>query len=177
VVDFADACQVDAATQRWGMGSGLEDIRAAVFAAGIDSRQGATDLDADVFTRTMQVNCLAHLQILRHLTNRHTTARGPLRVIAISSDVVTRHEPATVVYASTKAALEQALRHATTDTEIHAALVRLPQLSVPMGEIAERGSVQRYIAHVPPPAAKLAERIVTVLMRGPASASAVEVWS
>ncbi len=131
--DLADPAATEFACRRIATGP---SVAALICAAGLDSRAGLHDLDQAAFTRCMQVNCLAHLHLLRAATaSRPAAPTAPLAVVVISSDVIGQQTPATFVYAAAKAAAEEAFRHATADMPPPGAallLVRLPDIGVPM---------------------------------------------
>jgi NAD(P)-dependent dehydrogenase (short-subunit alcohol dehydrogenase family) len=131
--DLADPAATDLACRRIAIGP---PVAALICAAGLDSRSALQDLDHAAFTRCMQVNCLAHLHLLRAaMASRPAAPTAPLAVVVISSDVIGQHTPATFVYAAAKAAAEEAFRHATADMPPPGAallLVRLPDIGVPM---------------------------------------------
>lgn len=131
--DLAEPAAIDVACRRIAAGP---PVAALICAAGLDSRAGLHDLDHAAFTRCMQVNCVAHLHLLRAATaSRPAAPTLPLPVVVISSDVIGQQTPATLVYAAAKAAAEEAFRHATADMPPPGAallLVRLPDIGVPM---------------------------------------------
>jgi NAD(P)-dependent dehydrogenase (short-subunit alcohol dehydrogenase family) len=170
-VDFADPdATEDAARQLATAGFG-----AAVFAAGIDSRQGLPCADPDVFRRVMQVNCLAHLQLLRHLAGDRDSRPEPFPVVAVSSDVLCAAQPATAVYAASKAALEEAIRHGAQDVPLRVLLMRLPDIGVTMAETGEAGITPRQDRQ-PPPAAREAAATTVRFLASPGTPRGVQVW-
>ncbi len=90
----------------------------------------------------MQVNAWAHVELLRAALTSRTSAKfatndqqNALPVVVVSSDVVGGSLPATLVYAATKAAVEETFRHAAADLAppgIALLIVRLPDIGVPM---------------------------------------------
>ncbi|WP_198042729.1 SDR family NAD(P)-dependent oxidoreductase [Actinoalloteichus fjordicus] len=174
-VDLADSNEVEQVCVLIGRAPAA--FQAVVFAAGVDSRQGAIDVDPAVFDQVMRVNCRSHLQILRAILSRREMDSPPLPVIAVSSDVVSDRQARTAVYAASKAALEEALRHAAADAALHVVLVRLAALEVPMAEIVEQGSVHRLLRPPPTAARLLATRIAESLLAPPDTGSSVEVWT
>ncbi|MCO5973749.1 SDR family NAD(P)-dependent oxidoreductase [Actinoallomurus soli] len=127
--DLADPAATTAAAEHLADGSA---ITALVCAAGVDSRATLDDLTPDAFTACMQVNCLAHLQLLRAAS---WPLQRPLPVVLVSSDVVGAPAPGTLVYAAAKAAAEEAFRHAAIEATapgIALLTVRLPDIGVPM---------------------------------------------
>ena len=83
--------------------------------AGVDSRASLDQLTVAAFTGSMQINCFAHLQLLRAAAKFRPTADRSLPVVLISSDVIGASQPGTLVYAAAKAAAEEAFRHAAAD--------------------------------------------------------------
>jgi NAD(P)-dependent dehydrogenase (short-subunit alcohol dehydrogenase family) len=136
--DFANLESVDAvAVTIDGLG-----VRpwAALFLAGIDSRFGIGEVEPAVARRAVEVNCVSHLMLLRRLLYGRR-ARNILRVALASSDVVGSPTPHSVVYAMSKAALEEGIRQAGADGEgrmLRTLVVRLSFTGVSMRELAER---------------------------------------
>lgn len=170
-VDLADPAATEGAAQQIATIA----FGAAVFAAGIDSRHGLSSVDPAVITRVMQVNCLAHLQLLRHLVSADGSGE-PFTVVAISSDVLCAPQPGTAVYAASKAALEEALRHAARDVAIRLLLIRLPNIGVEMGETGEAGITSRSERHMPPPLACEVATTTVRFLASPATRRCVEMW-
>jgi NAD(P)-dependent dehydrogenase (short-subunit alcohol dehydrogenase family) len=137
--DLAEADDVERTSRRFADGHGAL-VDAAVFAAGVDSNQGISDLDPAAFARAMQINCVAHLRLLGGVLAARQVGSDPLRVCMVSSDVVGRPTARTAVYAASKAALEEALRHVTADIPMALLLIRLPYIGQPMRECAEGGA-------------------------------------
>lgn len=128
--DLADPAATTAAAEHLADGS---PITAMVCAAGVDSRATLDDLTPDAFNACMQVNCLAHLQLLRAAS--WLRSPRPLPVVLVSSDVVGAPAPGTLVYAAAKAAAEEAFRHAAIEAPtpgIALLTARLPDIGVPM---------------------------------------------
>jgi len=173
-VNFGEPQSVDQIAQQ--LDHEESSFRAAVFMAGIDSRQGSRSLQAAAFVKAMQVNCLAHLQILRQLVTSRSGPRSPLQVIAVSSDVVNSSQKATAVYAASKAALEEGLRHATSESCLRVVLVRLPALGTAMKEVAEGVSTFRGDEVMRPLGAGLADRIAVSLKEDLHRLPVMEVW-
>jgi NAD(P)-dependent dehydrogenase (short-subunit alcohol dehydrogenase family) len=172
LVDLADP----AATENAARQLAAVTFGAAVFTAGIDSRQGVTRLEPAVFSRVMQVNCLSHLQLLRHVAAAADPRQRPLRVAAVSSDVIGEAQPGTAVYAASKAALEEGLRHAAGDIALRLLLMRLPYISVDMGETGEAGITPRPVPAVPPPLAREAAAVTLRFLTSPDNKPCAEVW-
>jgi len=116
----------------------LDPIDCAVFCAGIDSRIGGIDFNPQVFQRAMQVNCIAHLLLLRALREQVRRVK-PLRLVVPSSNVLDKTDPNSLVYATSKIALEEGIRcFVAEDANTMSALIlRLPFLGVLMAELAE----------------------------------------
>jgi short-subunit dehydrogenase len=174
-VDLAEAADIERARQRLASRSAMID--AAVLAAGVDSHQGIRDLDPAAFTRAIQINCLAHLRLLGGVLSTLPAGSEPLRVCMVSSDVVGRPTARTAVYAASKAALEEALRHATADHPIALLLIRLPYIGQPMRERAEGG------AGLPPhdlsmgaTLRDLTDKILHFIDDGTTAGTSIEVW-
>ncbi|MEU9884337.1 SDR family NAD(P)-dependent oxidoreductase [Sphaerisporangium sp. NPDC051011] len=130
---------------------------ALVCAAGQDSRAALGDLNLAAFAECVQVNCLAHLQLLHAATTSRPDADSPLPVVLISSDVIDQQITGTFAYAAVKAAAEQAFRHATADIPppgLALLLVRLPDIGVPM-RAATPGT--------PPPPSRAGQRPLPIL--------------
>ncbi|GAA0360260.1 SDR family NAD(P)-dependent oxidoreductase [Actinoallomurus spadix] len=143
--DLADPAATRAAAEHLADGS---PITALVCAAGVDSRATLDDLTSDAFSACMQINCLAHLQLLRAAS---WLLPRPLPVVLVSSDVVGAPAPGTLVYAAAKAAAEEAFRHAAIEAPapgIALLTVRLPDIGVPM----------RAAAPGPPPPPRTADQ-------------------
>lgn len=170
-VDLADA----AATEGTARQLATVPFGAAVFAAGVDSRHGLADIEPAVFTRVMQVNCLSHLQLLGHLAAGADSRRGPLRVVAVSSDVLCEPQPGTAVYAASKAALEEALRHAAHDIALRLLLMRLSYIGIDMAETGEAGITTRP-ARLAPPLAREAADAALEFLASPCRQPRVEMW-
>lgn len=174
--DLAEAGDVERTHRHFADGHGAL-IDAAVFAAGVDSRQGISDLDPAAFTRAVQINCLAHLRLLGGVLSARQAGSEPLRVCMLSSDVVGRPTAGTAVYAASKAALEEALRHATADNPMALLLIRLPYIGQPMRERAEGGTGQA--PNDPPQGATLGDltnRVMRFLDDGTLTGDPIEVW-
>lgn len=158
--------------------SGMYLLTAGVaLCAGVDSRAGIGDLTDDEFDTCLRVNCLSGLRVVATaVTNAVPTAVLP--VVAFSSDVVDRCEPRSVVYAASKGALEQGIRHAAADVSAPALavlLVRLPDIGVPM----QRMDGTRPEASPGSPSAILeraVERAAAFLV-DPPEGGVVEVWT
>jgi NAD(P)-dependent dehydrogenase (short-subunit alcohol dehydrogenase family) len=172
LVDLADP----AATENAARQLAAITFGAAVFTAGIDSRQGLAQLEPAVFSRVMQVNCLSHLQLLRHVAAAADPRQRPLRVAAVSSDVIGEAQPGTAVYAASKAALEEGLRHAAGDSALRLLLMRLPYIGVDMAETGEAGITPRPVPAVPPPLAREAAAVTLRFLTSPNSKPCAEVW-
>lgn len=138
-VDFRDAVAVEKARCDLAV-DGTGPIEAAVFAAGIDSRYGISLFDPLVAARAMQVNCFAHLQLLRGVIADGASRRRAFPVVVVSSDVVQRPTPDSVVYGASKAALEEALRHVSADLPVRTLVARLAFVGTAMCETAESGA-------------------------------------
>jgi NAD(P)-dependent dehydrogenase (short-subunit alcohol dehydrogenase family) len=170
-IDLADPGATDDAARQLA----AVPFAAAVLAAGIDSRQGLADMEPAVFNRVMQVNCLSQLQLIRHLAAPGEAARGSFTVVAVSSDVVGHAQPASAVYAASKAALEEALRHAAHDIVLRLLLIRLPYIGVEMAETGETGITARSASPVPTLAREAATATLRFLNR-PGNERCAEVW-
>lgn len=131
--DLSDSAVTDLACKRIAAGP---PVGALVCTAGLDSRAGLFDFNPAGFNQCVQVNCVAHLQLLRAtILSRSAAPAVPLPVVVISSDVVGQQTPGTLVYAAAKAAAEEAFRHAAADLPppgVALLLVRLPDIGVPM---------------------------------------------
>jgi NAD(P)-dependent dehydrogenase (short-subunit alcohol dehydrogenase family) len=173
LVDLADP----AATENAARQLAAVTFGAAVFTAGIDSRQGLVRLAPAVFSRVMQVNCLSHLQLLQHVAAASgLDPHRPLRVAAVSSDVLGGAQPGTAVYAASKAALEEGLRHAAGDIALRLLLLRLPYIGVDMAETGEAGITPRPVPAAPPPLACEAAAVTLRFLASPDSQPCTEVW-
>jgi NAD(P)-dependent dehydrogenase (short-subunit alcohol dehydrogenase family) len=140
--DLTDAAAMAATVAR--LGDYEPTITGLICVAGLDCRAGLEEVTEAAFAETIQVSCLAHLQLLRATVRSRPTAICPLPVVLVSSDVVGAPQPGTLVYAAAKAAAEEAFRHATADIPppgVALLIVRLPDIGVPM----------RTAAPVPPP--------------------------
>jgi NAD(P)-dependent dehydrogenase (short-subunit alcohol dehydrogenase family) len=129
--DLADPAATARAADRLAAGPPVTGL---LCAAGLDSRAGLQDLDV-AFTACMQVNCLAHLQLLRAALAARPAAATAFRAVVISSDVIGQRMPGTAAYAAAKAAAEEAFTHASCDVQepgIAVLIVRLPYIGVPM---------------------------------------------
>jgi 3-oxoacyl-[acyl-carrier protein] reductase len=171
-VDLADPAATEGAARQIATIA----FGAAVFAAGIDSRHGLCSVEPTVFSRVMQVNCLSHLQFLRHLVSAEGSRRGPFMAVAISSDVLCAAQPGSAVYAASKAALEEALRHAARDVPLRLLLMRLSSIGVEMAETGEAGITSRAERQVPPPLAREAASATLRFLASPDTRRCVEVW-
>ena len=171
-VDLANPDAVEASARQLANGS----FKAAVFAAGIDSRQGITDVDPGVFSRVMQVNCLSQLQLLRQLVATAETPHWPFTVVALSSDVLCEPQPRTAVYAASKAALEEALRHAAHEIALRLLLIRLSYVGMEMAETGETGITSRSVHPVPPVVARDAAAATLGFLKRANNLRCVEVW-
>jgi NAD(P)-dependent dehydrogenase (short-subunit alcohol dehydrogenase family) len=154
-------------------------VTALVCAAGLDSRAGLHDLDPAAFTACMQVNCLAHLQLLDAVL----PARPPdtvLRAAVISSDVVGQPMPGTAVYAAAKAAAEEAFRHAAADTGdpgVALLVVRLPDIGVPMrAAVSGPQPPPRAGGQHPLPVLTAAAQAITRFITSPQPGRQEEIW-
>lgn len=135
--DFCEAGSVRRACRR--LQKYAAQTEAVFLAAGIDSFIGGVDFSAKTLSRCMKVNCIAQLEIVRALCLGRP-AETPLKVLAISSDVVGHGQPNTLVYAVSKLCLEESLRHLTADLPagaLHVLILRLPFIGVPMSSHAE----------------------------------------
>ncbi len=131
-LDLADIVAAQALSTRIATGPRID---ALVCVAGMDSRAGLHDFDPVAFTEVMQVNCLTHVQLLRAVIASRPSLASALPVVLVSSDVVGDQMPDTLVYAASKAAAEEAFRHATADVGppgVALMLARLPYIGVPM---------------------------------------------
>lgn len=150
-------------------------VRGLVLAAGVDSRHGARDLTYVEWDRCMRINAYAGLKILAEVAPMSTVGRT-FPVVVWSSDVVTASHEATCVYASSKAALEEGVRHAASDLRvpgIAVLLIRLPNIGVPM---AMAGNSARVNAAPRPALYRAVEAAADFLMTGHL-AGTVEVWA
>lgn len=114
-------------------------ITAAVFGAGIDCRLHAWNVEWLPMLRTLEVNCLTHLILLRALLTLRSTD-NPLRIVLLSSDVVGVPTAGSIVYGMSKAALEEGLSQATADVDsgtLRILIVRLGFAGTEMREVAE----------------------------------------
>lgn len=130
--DLAVPQQVDAARGTLSGIAATGGVRAVVLAAGVDDRTGFTDVRSQDWQRCMMINAFAQLRILGAAATGH---RGPLPVVVWSSDVLDTNRPGSVVYAASKAALEEGVRQATADLPdpgLTALVIRLPDIGVPM---------------------------------------------
>ena len=133
-VDLADAEAVAQLGQRLAAGP---PVGALVCAAGLDARARLVEFNAHAAAACMQVNTWAHVHLLHAavISRAPGAARTALPVVLVSSDVVGAATPGTLVYAATKAAAEEAFRHATADAAppgIALLIVRLPDIGVHM---------------------------------------------
>ncbi|HEV2637223.1 MAG TPA: SDR family NAD(P)-dependent oxidoreductase [Actinocrinis sp.] len=113
--------------------SSAKPISAVVLAAGIDNRSTIMTFEPGDMENCFRINATSQLYLLASAVD----ARTPIRVVAISSDVVGKPTPGTMIYGASKAALEEGIRHATVDHphgSLTALLVRLPYIGVPMGQ-------------------------------------------
>jgi NAD(P)-dependent dehydrogenase (short-subunit alcohol dehydrogenase family) len=154
-------------------------VTALVCAAGVDSRAGLHDLDPAAFIMCMQVNCLAHLQLLGAVL----PARPPdavFRAVVISSDVVGQPMPDTAVYAAAKAATEEGFRHAAADADdpgMVLLMVRLPDIGVPMRAAAPGPQPPpRANGQQPLPVLTAAAQAVTRFITSPHPDRQEEIW-
>ncbi|QBI56154.1 SDR family NAD(P)-dependent oxidoreductase [Streptomonospora litoralis] len=145
-------------------------ITGVVLATGIDSRRSLTDLADSDFDTCMRTNCLSQLRLLAAAAT-HRAAASPLPVAVISSDVVGGSTTATLVYAASKAALEDGARHAVADDEaMPLLLMRLPDIGVPMGTPRDTPRPE------PAPAARDAAECATAFLTTPPPTPAVRMW-
>lgn len=115
-----------------------DDIELVVLGAGIDSWLGYRNFAADVFDHVLRVNCTSQIEVIQALLSAEPTKK--LRLVVISSTVLTELVPDSLVYAVSKAALEVAAHNMCTEDRIsiHVTCVRLPFVGVKMSNIAER---------------------------------------
>jgi NAD(P)-dependent dehydrogenase (short-subunit alcohol dehydrogenase family) len=175
--DLADPAATARAATRLAAGP---PVTALVCAAGIDSRAGLHDLDPGAVAMCMQVNCLAHLQLLRAALAARPSPAAVFPVAVVSSDVVGKPMPATAVYAAAKAAVEEAFRHATADVPepgLAVLLVRLPDIGVPMRATAPGTEPPpRTGGQHPLPVLTAAAEAITRFVTTPGRTAGVEVW-
>lgn len=155
-------------------------ITGLICAAGVDCRAGLGNATETAFSASMQVNCLAHLQLLRAAAqNRPATTRA-LPVVLISSDVIGAPQPGTLIYAATKAAAEETFRHAATDIPppgIALLIVRLPDIGVPMRAAAPGPPPPpRTGQNQPAPVLKAAADAITKFATTDHTARIEEIW-
>jgi NAD(P)-dependent dehydrogenase (short-subunit alcohol dehydrogenase family) len=130
--DLANTADITEATDRI---VGGPPVAALVCVAGVDCRAGLDEVTAAAFAVSMQVNCLAHLRLLRAAARTRPPAATPVCVVLVSNDVVGAPQPTTLIYAAAKAAAEEAFRHAAADIPppgMALLTVRLPDIGVPM---------------------------------------------
>lgn len=132
--DLSGPDGLDAACAQVTSFAGRAPVGGLVLAAGVDSRAGLNSLTRPEWDRCLAVNAFAPLRLLAAATARRT-GTAPLPVVVWSSDVAGGSQPETVVYAASKAALEESMRHAMADMGWPGAavlLIRLPDIGVPM---------------------------------------------
>jgi NAD(P)-dependent dehydrogenase (short-subunit alcohol dehydrogenase family) len=176
-VDLSDPA---AASQAAGLLAAGPPPAGLVCAAGADCRAGLGDFEAAAFTDCVQVNCIAHLQLLQGACQHRPPRRAALPVVLVSSEVIGQCLPASLIYAAAKAAAEEGLRHAAADLAPPGAailIVRLPDIGVPMraataGPVPPPGPGPRH----PRPVLSTAARTVTRFICDPPAAAGLEVW-
>jgi len=167
--DFSQPSEVDATCAHI-----MAPIAGVVLAAGVDSRASLAEVTVAEFETCMRVNCLSAIQLLAAAV-RNSDAH-PLPVVMFSSDVIGGGLPHTVTYASSKAALEETLRHAVADVpDLAVLLVRLPDLGVAM----TRTNGSRPEPASPSPSAALESAIDRAIgfLAEPPEPGTVEVWT
>lgn len=141
--------------------------RAVILAAGIESRASIATLDSTDIEGCFRINTTSQLCLL----SAAVEARTSMRVVAISSDVVGKPTPDTVVYGASKAALEDGIRHATadfSDNSLTALFVRLPYIGVPMGQLTRKVADSEPLAN--------AVTSITEFLTSAASGRKIRTW-
>lgn len=160
-------------------------VHAVLLLAGLDTRAGLKALTPHEFQHCLMVNCYAGLRLLA-ASNPPDTDQ-PQAVVIASSDVIGDGQPETALYALSKAALEEGLRHAVAETPRRSALfLRLPDLGIPMTRTD--GTRPRPLTATPPtspgpvnelatehPALAVAAQHVTSFLSVPPEPGTVEV--
>lgn len=82
--DLANTIQLAEAVARI---LGGPPVAGLICVAGMDCRAGLDDVTSATFTASMQVNCFAHIRLLRAVARSRPAATRPLRVVIVSSDV------------------------------------------------------------------------------------------
>lgn len=143
--DLGAPQQLDATCETLSAMAATGPVRAVVLAAGVDDHNGFTDIRSHAWQRCMMVNAYAQLRILGTVAMA-AGQRSPLPVVIWSSDVVGASRPDSVVYAASKAALEEGVRQATADIPapgLATLVIRLPDIGVPMDGVGcpDRGAL------------------------------------
>ncbi|MGI5233775.1 SDR family NAD(P)-dependent oxidoreductase [Actinoallomurus sp. CA-142502] len=158
--DLADpAATVEAASRL----AAQAPIAGLICIAGVDCRASLDQMTVAAFAVSVQVNCVAHLELLRASVRAQPAVTRPLPVVLVSSDVVGAPQFGTLIYAAAKAAAEEAFRHAAVDVPapgIALLTVRLPDIGVPM----------RAAAPGPPPPPRTSEDRPSAQLRAAAQA-------
>ncbi|MEC0665835.1 SDR family NAD(P)-dependent oxidoreductase [Priestia flexa] len=133
--NFTKVSEVEKLKRQLRLLTGVEVI---VLGAGIDSYQNIHSFSEIIFEKVMRINCMVHLEIIQALTS---VKNNPyLKLFVLSSDVLSNLVPDSLVYAVSKAALEEGVRNLCTENDNVLKEVycfRLPYIGVPMSEIAE----------------------------------------
>lgn len=174
--DLGDPDGLDAACAQVTRFAERAPVFGLVLAAGVDSRAGLNSLTRPEWDRCLAVNAFAPLRLLAAATARRT-GTAPLPVVVWSSDVAGGSHPETMVYAASKAALEEGAQHAMADVGdpgLAVLVVRLSDVGVPMTRAD--GARPAGGGRVPDPALGRAVETAVAFLTTPRPRPGVELW-
>lgn len=166
---LARACAALTATQ--------PPVTGLLLAAGVDCRSTLATATNGEYRDAFAVNCVAPLRLLAAAATaaQATDPDTPLRAVVVSSDVVTKPQPATLVYAAAKTALDSAVQHAATDhSHLRVLLLRLPELGTPMTDVHNNRPCR---TAQPSPALPRASDAAARFLLDPVQQASVRIWT